>query len=170
MKARVARCAPADSRRGQPGFVAVSGKTSEDVVINHAPSMPIGTLRSSAYRHVANDVSVTIQTATMGDFRDAFLWHVEKHGTSFAELVAATGVSRDILNKLKARPASSTNVEAGIAIARFYGKTVEQFMRREPSDREREFARLYAELTPQERQLLVAQMRGILEAHQKADE
>ena len=107
---------------------------------------------------------------TMGQFREAFLWHIAHHGTTFAEMVDSTGVSRDILNKLKARPDSSTNVETGLKIARYYGKTLEQFIRCEPSDREREFGRLYAELTPQERQLLLAQMRGIVEAHCASDE
>ena len=101
---------------------------------------------------------------TMAQFRHAFIWHLEHHGTSLAELVDGTGVSRDILNKLKARPDSSTNVEAAVKIAGFYGKTVEQFMRCEPSGREQEFASLLGKLSPQERALLLAQMRGILQA------
>lgn len=132
--------------------------------------MPIGTVASSDYRHIANGCTVNDNNVIMAAFRDAFLWHLDHHGTTLAELVEGAGVSRDILNKLKARPESSTNVETAVRIAAFYGKTVEQFMRREPSSREREFLRLFDRLTQQERQLLVAQMRGLLDAHPKADE
>lgn len=132
------------------------------MIVHDLDDMPNGTNASSAYRHIAAGAAMGEKSLTMGQFRDAFLWHLDQHGTTLAELVEGTGVSRDILNKLKARPASSTHAEAAVKIAAFYGKSLEQFMRREPTDREREFARLFDQLTRQERQVLLAQMRGIV--------
>lgn len=47
------------------------------------------------------------------DFRSALEWHLNTHGTKIADLVAETGVSRDVINKLRQRPGSSTSVENG---------------------------------------------------------
>ena len=97
-----------------------------------------------------------------GDFRDAFLWHLDRHGTKIADLVAATGVSRDVLNKLRARPGSSTTVENGLLIASFYGKTVNQFVACEVVSPEHQLATLIDMLPQEERRILLAQIRGML--------
>ncbi|NEK22147.1 hypothetical protein GV827_07005 [Sulfitobacter sp. JBTF-M27] len=59
---------------------------------------------------------------------------MEKRKTTIAQIVNATGLSRDVINKLKARPGSSTTVENGILIAAFFGKTVNQFVEMDSKD------------------------------------
>lgn len=100
-----------------------------------------------------------------GEFRDAFIWHMEKHETPIADLVRATGVSRDVINKLIARPQSSTVVENAILIAAFYGKSLNAFIAREEPSNEGRLAALFSLLEPEERRLLEAQMRGLIAAH-----
>lgn len=98
------------------------------------------------------------------DFRNALLWHMEKHGTLISELVSATGVSRDVINKLRARPGSSTTVENAMLIASYYGKTVNQFISLAETNSTDAANALIELLTPEERRLLEAQMRGLIAA------
>ena len=98
------------------------------------------------------------------DFRHALVWHMDKEGTSISDLVSATGVSRDVINKLRARPESSTTVENAMLIAAYYGKTVNQFISLEQTDADDAARSLIELLTPEERRLLEAQMRGLISA------
>jgi len=99
------------------------------------------------------------------DFQRAFLRHLEMEKTSLADLVRATGVSRNVLNKLKSREGSSTSVESGMLIAAFYGKTLNEFVTmQEASDVSRVKA-LLEMLTQAERHILESQIRGILSEH-----
>lgn len=95
-------------------------------------------------------------------FRDALIWHITRYKTPIADLSRGAGVSVDIINKLKARDGSSTNVETALSIATFYGKTLEQFMACEDVADEAAFSGLVSRLTPDEKRLLLAQLRGIL--------
>lgn len=96
------------------------------------------------------------------DFQKAFLWHLEQFGTSLAELVRETGVSRDVLNKLKSRPGSSTSVENGMLIAAYYGKTINEFVAMVDATDSSRFQALAGLLLPEEQRLLESQIRGIL--------
>lgn len=98
------------------------------------------------------------------DFRHALVWHMDREGTSISDLVSATGVSRDVINKLRARPESSTTVENAMLIAAYYGKTVNQFISLETTNSDDAAKTLIGLLTPEERRLLEAQMRGLLAA------
>ena len=98
------------------------------------------------------------------DFRNALVWHMDKEGTSISDLVSETGVSRDVINKLRARPESSTTVENAMLIAAYYGKTVNQFISLEETDADDAARSLVELLTPEERRLLEAQMRGLIAA------
>ena len=96
------------------------------------------------------------------DFRNALIWHMDRHGTKISDLTARTGVSRDVINKLKARPNSSTTVENGMLIASYYGKTLNDFINcSEPSDTG-SLTALFSMLRPEERRLLESQIRGLL--------
>jgi hypothetical protein len=102
-------------------------------------------------------------------FRHALMWHMEKHGTQIVDLVRETGVSRDVINKLKARPESSTDVENAMLIAGFYGKTVNEFMAMRESDEVSRTNALLGLLSPEEHQLLQAQIRGLLQRRDHAE-
>lgn len=96
------------------------------------------------------------------DFRTALLWHMEHHNTSITDLVDGSGVSRDVINKLKARADSSTTVENAVKIAAYYGKSVNQFLALREVTQEERIATLL-ELLPQEVQrLLAVQLEGLL--------
>ncbi|WP_422074142.1 hypothetical protein [Tranquillimonas rosea] len=99
------------------------------------------------------------------DFREALMWHMRKHDTTIAELVSATGVSRNVVNKLKSRPGSSTDVENGMLIAAFYGKTLNEFIQCSDATSTSRLAALFSLLEPEEQRLVEAQIRGLLSAH-----
>lgn len=96
-------------------------------------------------------------------FQDALRWHMDEHGTSIPELADGTGVSADVIKKLRRSPPYSTTVENGIALSSFYGKTVEQFIRCDkPTSNAAEASGLFSLLREDEARLLLAQVRGIL--------
>jgi len=101
------------------------------------------------------------------DFRRAFLRHLDEHGTSLAALARETGVSLDVLKKLKSRATGSTTAENALLIAALYGKTVNQFVAGIEVSADQRLENLLSLLTPSERQLLEAQMLGLIAAHER---
>jgi hypothetical protein len=70
-------------------------------------------------------------------------------------------VSYEQLKKVRARDTASTNVDDAIRVARVFGMTINEFMDDDlASDRAR-LAKLYSELSPQERRLLAAAAKGM---------
>jgi hypothetical protein len=106
--------------------------------------------------------NVTLFESMADDFRSAFLWHMEQHQTKIADLVKEAGVSRDVINKLIGRASSSTSVENAMLIAAYYGKSVNQFVACAPADASDRTKALLDLLRPEERQLLEAQIRGLV--------
>lgn len=104
----------------------------------------------------------TLSACMEKPFREAFIWHVEKYDTKTADLVRATGVSRHVINKLKARPGSSTDVENAILIAAYFGKTVNEFIAKKEADEVSRTRALLDLLSPEEHRLLQLQIRGLL--------
>lgn len=96
------------------------------------------------------------------DFRTALLYHMDKHQTAIVDLVKATGVSRHVINKIKAREGSSTDVENGLLIAAYYGKTLNQFVSMVDDAEVDPLVNLLELLSPAERQLLEAQILGLI--------
>lgn len=103
-------------------------------------------------------------SAMADDFRRAFLRHIEEHSTPLTALSRATGVSLDVLKKLKTRGAGSTTVENGLLIAAYYGETVNQFVAMDQVTDRQKLNNLFELMTPSERQLLEAQMLGLIAA------
>lgn len=103
-----------------------------------------------------------LSEAMSDEFRTALVWHMEEFNTKIVDLVTETGVSRDVINKLISRPESSTSAENAMLIAAYYGKTVNQFVSRTPVDSVIRMQNLFDLLKPEERQLLEAQIRGLL--------
>lgn len=100
-------------------------------------------------------------------FRDALIWHLDNEEPKLADLVRATGVSRDALNKVRARPDASTDVEKAVPVARFYGKTVEQFLNCEVVDKNDKAKVMIDLLTDAERDMIAAQIAGVLAAREQ---
>lgn len=131
--------------------------------VGHAPhyanwhigtQVPIDTLKPVPFG--------TLSRRMANDFRSALIWHMEQHKTTIADLVARTGVSRDVINKLKARSDASTTVENAMLIAAFYGKTVNQFIMRQEVDDQTRAQNLFELLQPEDARLLEAQIQGLL--------
>jgi hypothetical protein len=99
-------------------------------------------------------------------FKEALLWHLENEKPNLADLVRGSGVSRDAMNKVKAREDGSTDVENATAVAHFYGKTVEQFLNCERVDSSDKMSSLVALLDPDERRMVEAQIEGLLSARE----
>lgn len=79
-----------------------------------------------------------------------------------AELARETGVSNDVLKKLKTGHSASTTVENAVLIAAYYGKSVNDFLMCREVDEAAQAAALFDMLTPEERRLLAAQIRGLV--------
>lgn len=62
------------------------------------------------------------------NFRDALKERMDQSNKKISEIVSASGVSRDAINKLLAREGSSTSAENALAIAQSFGLDVERFM------------------------------------------
>lgn len=122
------------------------------------------------FRHIADSVRLLTLKAMAKNFQTAFLWHLENGPHSLAEIERGSGVTRSVLNKLKFRDGVSTTAENAIAIAHFYGKSLEEFIALEEPDRLRVFADLWDGLTDQERRVVEATMRAIAQQRQKPTE
>lgn len=137
----------------------------------HAQKVPYGTeLRK---REIvpngplrANGCAASIRAA-MTDFRDALLWHMSQHKTKIAELARGSGVSADTIKKLRTRKHSSTNAEAADRIAAYYGKSVRDFMLCQDVPDTSAFLALADLLKPEERKMLLAQMRAMIQTREE---
>lgn len=87
---------------------------------------------------------------------------MKRHETRPADLARGAGVSLDIIKKLRTRPAASTNAEAAAQIARFYGKSVAQFLKMDEDDDEQSLSALLDLLSEDEQKMLLRQIRGML--------
>lgn len=98
------------------------------------------------------------------DFRTALMYQLDKHQTKIADLVRETGVSRDVINKLKAQDGGNktTSVENGLLIAAYYGKTLNQFVAMNDATDDTAINALLELLSPEEKRLLKAQIRGLI--------
>lgn len=60
-------------------------------------------------------------------FKAALLFHMERGGTKIADLASGSGVSESAIKKLRTRN-DTTSAENALAIAKFYGLSLEEFM------------------------------------------
>ncbi|MCI5042939.1 MAG: hypothetical protein MRY81_25150 [Donghicola eburneus] len=99
-------------------------------------------------------------------FREALISHLEATQCQISDLSRQTGVSRDVINKLKSRENASTTVENGISIANYFGKSLNAFMATTEPDEANELSDLFAQLTEPEAKIVKAQLRGLIAARQ----
>lgn len=95
-------------------------------------------------------------------FRRALLWHMDRHETNIADLSEATGVSRDVIKKVRSREGATTTAENAMLIASFYGKTLNDFVAMRESDEVSQTLALLELLDPEEQRIFRAQIRGVL--------
>lgn len=116
--------------------------------------VPIGLLNSARIG--------TMQRGMAKTFREALLWHMQRAGIGPAKLAQETGVSLDVIKKLRTHAIETTAVENAILIAAYFGLSLEAFMRAGEDQRGQALSELAALLTPEEARLLEAQLRGLL--------
>lgn len=100
-------------------------------------------------------------------FREALIARVHASGISVSELARKTGISKSQLDKLMQRRVITTNVDDATKLAKFFGETVEDFMRmgETPAEASTSLARLRvlaSQLTQPEQDMLEAQIAGLL--------
>jgi hypothetical protein len=98
----------------------------------------------------------------MGTFNSSLIWHMQHHRVTSAQLSAGTDLSVDMIKKLRTRPEGTTSAEAANRIAGFFGKDLSQFLALEEVGAEDEFKNLFPLLTPEEKTILTAQIRGLV--------
>jgi len=98
----------------------------------------------------------------MTQFRESFIHHLAASGLKVSQVAAATGVSDQQLHKLKQRRAGTTNVEDAVKIARFFGKTLEEFLDEPENVQVSDVLALLNRLSEDEKAILVAQIEGLV--------
>lgn len=78
--------------------------------------------------NVMRPVRPSCAPSEQGTFRRAFVEAMQQANATVADIALETGVSRDVINKLIARPGSSTSAENAVALAAYFGKTLNQLM------------------------------------------
>lgn len=119
------------------------------------------------WREVPNGALICAMTViSKTAFRDALRWHMDRTGTRPADLAHGTGVSENVIKKLRSgtRDNNSTGVENAVPIAAYFGMSVEKFLRKEPPDHEPRLKELSDLLLPEEERMVEAQVIGILRA------
>ncbi|WP_263568421.1 hypothetical protein [Paracoccus sp. DMF] len=120
------------------------------------------------WRQVPNGALIRAMSSPISRaaFRDALEWHIKRTGISPAQICAESGVTSDVIKKLRSpsRTNNSTGVENAIPIAAVFGMTVEKFLRMEEPDSESRLKALSDLLLPEEERLLEAQVLGIIQA------
>lgn len=102
-------------------------------------------------------------------FREAFIRHVRVYDVSIAEVARQTGVSKYLLNALHQRKTQVPNVADAIKIARFFGKTVDEFLDQDaPKNNDAMLASKIARLSPEERRVFEVQVDALLR-HRSSD-
>ena len=95
-------------------------------------------------------------------FRESFIRHVNEFGSKVADLEGGTGVPRSIINKLLRRENRTTNVEDAMAIAHYYGKSLEEFIGGNTGSNTVALSALLSFLTDEELSMFVAQIKGVV--------
>lgn len=106
-------------------------------------------------------------------FREALIDWVHRSGISVADLARKTGISKGQLDKLMQRRVAATNVDDAARLARFFGCTVEDFLGSgvpggEDGTALSRIRVLVGQLSPDEQDMLEAQIAGLISRKQKS--
>lgn len=91
-------------------------------------------------------------------FRDAFVAHLERTGATVADIARKRGLSKGQLDKLRQGRTQKTNVDDAVEIAAYFGKSVDEFIGKEPDAPTARIAELAALLSDEERAFLLHQL------------
>lgn len=109
----------------------------------------------------ANKVEASVSMREL--FRESFIRHVQAYGVSIPEVARATGVSKHMLHALHQRKTVVPNVHDATLVAKFFGKTIEEFMEIPGAGKVQDrLPSLISQLDPSEREVLEAQIDVLL--------
>ena len=110
-------------------------------------------------------------------FRETLITRLEETGTTIAHLARQTGVPKTLIDKLNQRRAVATNYADAMAIAAYFGQTLEQFVGNDPEKTCEEMGELrkfrpildlLSQLSPARRLLIQYQLEGIVHRQRAA--
>jgi len=105
------------------------------------------------------DQSPAVMTLAMKEaFRESLINHVATYRVSMAQLSRETGVSLPLIQSLNQRKSVCPNVDDAIKLARYFGKSVEEFVGVSRDDREKRLRALISRLTEAEKDFLEVQL------------
>lgn len=94
-------------------------------------------------------------------FREAFLEALESTNATIAEIARVTGVSKDQMHKIKQGSSKSTNVDDARKIAKYFNKSLDEFLDDQESLVRSEITHLWSQLSEAERDFLLKAARGV---------
>lgn len=95
-------------------------------------------------------------------FREALIAHMDAGNVGATVLAKVTGVPKTLIDKLYQRRIDATNVHDAMRLAAFFGKTVNDMAGGDQDNQESKINALLSQLTPDEKQLVEAQLEGLL--------
>ena len=105
------------------------------------------------------DLSPAAMTLAMKEaFRESLIAHIATYRISIAKLSRETGVSLSLIQSLNQRKSVCPNVDDAIKLARYFGKSVEEFVGVSRDDQEKRLRALISRLTEGEKDFLEAQL------------
>lgn len=110
IQAPIVDCLETNSRRAKPGVGAVGLDEADDVSL-HAGMLPIGLANVNADWLVSHAMTVRYHMTMEKGFGDRVFEAMEARGWTARELSRRSGVSYDVLTKMRTRPGSSTSAE-----------------------------------------------------------
>lgn len=95
-------------------------------------------------------------------FRDALLAAISRPNVSLKAIADGSNVSYEQLKKLKQGKSKTTNVEDAMRVANYLGMSLDEFLGDDTALIRSEIVDLYSQLTPQQREFLLASVKGVL--------
>jgi len=87
-------------------------------------------------------------------FREALIEATASGGPSLRSVAEGAGVSYEQLKKVRQGKTASTNVDDAVRVARYLGKTLDQFLEDPAAQQDAEIVDLWQQLSPDERRFL----------------
>lgn len=95
-------------------------------------------------------------------FSEALSRVLEETGVSLRAVAEGAGVSYEQLKKVKQGKSKSTNVDDAVKVANYLGMTLDELLGDDTAAIRSEIVDLYNQLTQQQRDFLLASVKGVL--------
>lgn len=96
-------------------------------------------------------------------FREALIRHRDESGLTLEAVARGSNVPLATVGKLCRREGKQTSAENALQIAQFFGMTLEEFVGMAQVDDDAQILRIVRRLDPETKDILLRQMRGLVE-------